>query len=185
MHKITVTALVALANLATMFTEQSVYAKTPLQMLQESLSIYYKEFNSGWTGQYDVLTLVLNAVGGDIAQGEPLSYNWLCGGLEQKNLGPEAFSDPEHYMGFLKCYYTVGMVGGVAGYFSYPPGGFEADLADQVLSWLQQMVTMEVDPTNVQFLFQGASDSEYRGNAYGKIPWRLGLLEMIQHPTPR
>jgi len=45
--------------------------------------------------------------------------------------------------------------------------------------------TMEVDPTNVQFLFQGASDSEYRGNPYGKIPWRLGLLEMIQHPTSR
>ncbi len=37
---------------------------------------------------------------------------------------------------------------------------------------------MEVDPANLQFLFQGASDAEYRGNQYGQIPWRLGLLTM-------
>lgn len=37
---------------------------------------------------------------------------------------------------------------------------------------------MEVDPANVRFLFQGASDAEYRGPGYGGIPWRLGLLEM-------
>jgi len=40
--------------------------------------------------------------------------------------------------------------------------------------------TMEVDPTKVRMLFQGASDAEYRGNPYGKIPWRLGLLEMAR-----
>jgi hypothetical protein len=40
--------------------------------------------------------------------------------------------------------------------------------------------TMEIDPANVRFLFQGASDSEYRGNPYGKIPWRLGILEMAK-----
>ena len=38
--------------------------------------------------------------------------------------------------------------------------------------------TMEVDPASLRFLFQGASDAEYRGNPYGKIPWRLGILEM-------
>jgi hypothetical protein len=27
-------------------------------------------------------------------------------------------------------------------------------------------------------LFQGASDAEYRGNNYGSIPWRLGILEV-------
>jgi len=37
--------------------------------------------------------------------------------------------------------------------------------------------TMEVDPARLQFLFQGASDAEYRGTGYGGIPWRLGLLE--------
>lgn len=35
--------------------------------------------------------------------------------------------------------------------------------------------TLEIDPKNLQFLFQGASDAEYR-TAYGKIPWKLGLL---------
>lgn len=40
--------------------------------------------------------------------------------------------------------------------------------------------TIEVDPADVRFLFQGASDPEYRGNPYGKIPWRLGILEMAK-----
>jgi len=31
-----------------------------------------------------------------------------------------------------------------------------------------------------RFVFQGASDTEYRGNPYGKIPWRLGILEMAR-----
>lgn len=40
--------------------------------------------------------------------------------------------------------------------------------------------TMEVDPANLRLLFQGASDREYReSGGYGKIPWRLGLLEQI------
>jgi len=39
---------------------------------------------------------------------------------------------------------------------------------------------MEVDPANVRFVFQGASDDEYRGNPYGKIPWRLGILDMVK-----
>lgn len=37
---------------------------------------------------------------------------------------------------------------------------------------------MEVDPANLRFVFQGASDPEYRGPGYGGIPWRLGILEM-------
>lgn len=39
--------------------------------------------------------------------------------------------------------------------------------------------TLEVDPANLRFLFQGASDPEYRNNPYGRIPWRLGMLEAI------
>jgi hypothetical protein len=39
---------------------------------------------------------------------------------------------------------------------------------------------MEIDPSRVRFVFQGASDSEYRGNPYGKIPWRLGILEPVK-----
>ena len=40
--------------------------------------------------------------------------------------------------------------------------------------------TMEVDPANVRFVFQGADDSGYRDNPYGKIPWRLGMLEKVK-----
>jgi hypothetical protein len=36
---------------------------------------------------------------------------------------------------------------------------------------------MEVDPANLQFLFQGVSDRERAGKKYGEIPWRLGILE--------
>lgn len=39
---------------------------------------------------------------------------------------------------------------------------------------------MEIDPANVRMLFQGVNDAEYRGNPYGKIPWRLGILEMTR-----
>ena len=37
--------------------------------------------------------------------------------------------------------------------------------------------TMEVDPANLRFLFQGVRDEEMQGKPYGQIPWRLGLLE--------
>ncbi len=36
---------------------------------------------------------------------------------------------------------------------------------------------LDVDPADLRFVFQGASDAEYRGNNYGQIPWRLGMLE--------
>jgi hypothetical protein len=39
---------------------------------------------------------------------------------------------------------------------------------------------LEVDPADLRFLIQGANDREYRGNSYAKIPWRLGLLEMVR-----
>jgi hypothetical protein len=35
---------------------------------------------------------------------------------------------------------------------------------------------MEVDPADLRFVFQGASDAEYRGRPYSQIPWRLGML---------
>lgn len=38
---------------------------------------------------------------------------------------------------------------------------------------------MEIDPTHLRFVYQGASDDEYRGRRYGGIPWRLGLLEQV------
>lgn len=40
---------------------------------------------------------------------------------------------------------------------------------------------MEVDPDTVRFVFQGASDAAYRGQGYGGIPWRLGILEALPY----
>jgi hypothetical protein len=37
--------------------------------------------------------------------------------------------------------------------------------------------TMEVDPANLKFLFQGVSEARRAGKKYGEIPWELGLLE--------
>ena len=37
---------------------------------------------------------------------------------------------------------------------------------------------LEVDPGRLKFLFQGVSDADRAGKAYGQIPWRLGLLEL-------
>lgn len=36
--------------------------------------------------------------------------------------------------------------------------------------------TMTVDPANLKFLFQGMLEKEKAGKAYGKFPWRIGLL---------
>ncbi|MGB9596172.1 MAG: non-reducing end alpha-L-arabinofuranosidase family hydrolase, partial [Candidatus Poribacteria bacterium] len=39
--------------------------------------------------------------------------------------------------------------------------------------------TLTVDPSNLQFLIQGVSDQQKAGKKYGEIPWRLGLLTLI------
>jgi hypothetical protein len=44
-----------------------------------------------------------------------------------------------HYTGFLKAYYTAGMIGGIAAYHSFPAGGFNADISSAPPSWLQQL----------------------------------------------
>lgn len=35
---------------------------------------------------------------------------------------------------------------------------------------------LEVDPANLQFLFQGVLEKDHAGKPYGEIPWRLGIL---------
>ncbi len=82
-------------------------------------SIYYRHFNSGFTGDMDMLVMALNATAQQIEYGEPLSYNWVTAGWPREALGDGALADPARYMGYLKCYYTAGMIGGVAGYFAY------------------------------------------------------------------
>ena len=107
-----------------------------------SSSIYYRHFNSGWTGPNDMLTQALNSAAQQIALDEPLSYNWLNAGWTRKNLGDAAFGELERYEGFLKCWYTAGMVGGVAGYFAFPKGGFTRDVGPEPPHWLRQMMVL-------------------------------------------
>jgi hypothetical protein len=107
-----------------------------------SISIYYRHFNSGFTGDDDMLTQVLNAVAQQLQYGDALSYNWVNAGWEREKLGEEAFADLRLYMGFLKCLYTAGMVGGVAGYFAYPKGGFDGDVGEKPPHWLLQMMVL-------------------------------------------
>lgn len=98
-------------------------------------SLYFKHFNTGWAGSNDLLTHALDSVSQCLDHGDKFSYNWVCGGWVD-----EKISDPELYMGFLKCLYTSGMLGGVAGYFACPKGGFAADLGDDIPGWLWQMM---------------------------------------------
>lgn len=42
---------------------------------------------------------------------------------------------------------------------------------------------MEIDPNHLQFLYQGVDEAGYRGNKYGGIPWKLGLLELVESPA--
>lgn len=39
--------------------------------------------------------------------------------------------------------------------------------------------TLVIDPQDLQLLFQGSNDEEYRKRNYGQIPWRLGLLTLV------
>lgn len=38
---------------------------------------------------------------------------------------------------------------------------------------------LEVDPANLQFLFQGVLDRDRTGKKYGEIPWKLGILKPV------
>src|SRR5208337_4232653 len=107
---------------------------------------YYKAGNSGWinssngtTQGDDALTVALNAIGYASSFGKPLSYNWLNGGFNIVPTSP-ANSDVGLYYGFLKSYYTAGTIGGNAGYYSYPVGGFDAVFDKNAPpNWLQQI----------------------------------------------
>ncbi|MEZ6059854.1 MAG: non-reducing end alpha-L-arabinofuranosidase family hydrolase [Planctomycetaceae bacterium] len=43
---------------------------------------------------------------------------------------------------------------------------------------------LEVDPSNLQFLFQGVSARDREGKQYGEIPWQLGLLNAVPADSP-
>lgn len=105
-------------------------------------SLYYKHFNTGWTGsnlkgEEDLLTHFLASVAQANSYGDALSYNWLSAGWKEGE-----FSDLDRYMGFVKSLYMAGQVGGVAGYFSFPEGGFNGDVGEDPPHWLQQIMVL-------------------------------------------
>jgi hypothetical protein len=119
---------------------------------------YYHDFNSGWIGKDDMLTQALGAKGYELKFGMNNSYDYVCPGYKQDDKAPtppawdatqpidnnaKAFGDLRLYEGFLKCLYMEGMIGGVAGYFSYPKGGFDAVFPpDKPPQYLMQMVIL-------------------------------------------
>lgn len=118
---------------------------------------YYHDFNTGWIGNDNMLTQALGAKGYEIRYGSKNSYDWLCAGYKQPDPkvpvywdptapidnNAKAFGDLRIYQGFLKCLYTEGMLGGVAGYFSFPAGGFGAKFPpNQPPNWLVQMAIL-------------------------------------------
>ena len=119
---------------------------------------YYHDFNSGWIGKDDMLTQALGAKGYELRFGMKNTYDYLCPGYKQDAKDPalpvwdatqpidnnaKAFGDLRLYEGFLKCLYTEGMIGGVAGYFSYPKGGFDTAFPpDKPPQYLMQMAIL-------------------------------------------
>lgn len=112
---------------------------------------YFMDHNSGWSGGQDMLTKFLEAKAYEIAGGQPLSYNWLCGGYKEPKPGNQV-SDIPRYMGFLRCAYTGGMIGGNGGYYTYPrysapypknTGGFDVKFPpNEPPNWIEQLVAL-------------------------------------------
>ena len=95
---------------------------------------YYKSNGMGFTevnpnGQRDILTQALNAKALEITTGDPLSYNWISAGWTRGNEA-EYVAEINRWTGFLKCYYTAGMIGCNVGDYEGPtslaPGGYVA-----------------------------------------------------------
>jgi hypothetical protein len=111
-----------------------------------SNEFYYRHFNSGWSGKMSMLTQALNAKGRELEYDKPLNYNWLCAGWPRGKEGEDpskGLGDLDRYVGFLKCLYTAGMLGGNAGYYAYPKGGFKAEFPDdEPPHWLRQMIVL-------------------------------------------
>ena len=123
-----------------------------------SFEFYYQHYNTGWTGGNDMLTQFLDAAGYNTALGAPLSYNWLCAGWTRG--GKNDFSDIPHYMGFLKCLYTAGMIGGNAGYYANPKGGFTDPFPPaSPPQWLLQIIAL----LRVHALFSHLEPFLYQG----------------------
>jgi len=125
-----------------------------------SSEVYYRHFNDGFTGRLNMLTCALNAIAAEIASGDPLSYNWVAGGWVRGNEAKNV-ADMDRWNGFLKCYYTAGMLGANVGYYEYPKGGFGVKFpANEPPVWLRQMAAS----AQVHALFSQVEDLVRNGD---------------------
>lgn len=102
--------------------------------------MYYRLGNDGWipasgdphqwpatgvTIPYDALTQQLNGKVWEIANGQPLSFLYVAGGINTKNQE----TDTNHtYTGFLKMLYAAGMIGADEFYYDSGPATLGANL---------------------------------------------------------
>lgn len=94
-------------------------------------SNYLWHGNSGLTGADDMLTKVTYSYGIESSYNHNFSYNWVSAGWNDL----ERFAPSDRYMGFLKAYYTTGMIGGIS-YASYEIN------EEEYPPWLEQMIIL-------------------------------------------
>lgn len=151
-----------------------------------SVELYANHFNSGWTGKMDILSMALNSTGRQLALGQPLAYSWFW--CKKKD------EDMRSYMGFLKCVYLMGTLGGNAGAYHYPDfkSGFKPDSAPY---WMKQMIALG----RVHAFYSHLEDYIRNGElvpgdcrhvwsleqpAYELVPEELKALERDKDKTP-
>jgi hypothetical protein len=124
-----------------------------------SNEVYFKHYNDGFTGRLDVLTIALNAASMEIATGDGLSYNWITAGWARGDPASK-IADVNRWTGFLKCYFTAGMIGANVGSYdevNIPSGTFPSNSPSPHLREL-------VATSHVQALFSQVEDIVRNGD---------------------
>lgn len=130
--------------------------------------VYYKNSNIGMVNKFGaygfdaangqgLLLQYLNWKAWNIKQGRPLSYDYVTSGWTTSGVGTDATGGtgvyPDNkYIGFLKCLYTLGMVGANMGWYgndgsanssSVSSANFNAPFStNNVPEWMSQMVVL-------------------------------------------
>lgn len=60
-----------------------------------------------------------------------------------------------------------------------PPADWTTSVSHGELIRSSNDETLEVDPSDFRFVFQGVDSEGYKGKKYGSIPWRIGILDFI------
>jgi hypothetical protein len=117
---------------------------------------YFWSANSGLTNGYNnygininqtsLLLQFENWAGFMVSQVRPLSYNYVSAGWERNwltALTGTSYISHESYLGLLKCFYTLGMIGGNAGNYENNATDFNAPFAPTAPpQWLTQKMAL-------------------------------------------